>query len=252
MQHSSVFRVFISLVAASMLAAAFVACGDDSAGSPAPATRTLRFDFDEGEQGWEAVFADYPPANAEIYELEAGLRPLPETVASDKRGYMLRGSNRSDDLWMSLVRRLTVEDGLSPDTRYRVHFAFSFASDAPAGCVGIGGAPGESVYVKVGASPKPAGVTADEEGFLHFDLDNGAQSQTGSESTAAGDVTNGTDCEGDNLGVFRRVEREVEHAHIVTSNDAGELTVFIGTDSGYEGVTELFYESIVLTLTPED
>lgn len=40
-----------------------------------------------------------------------------------------------------------------PNTTYTFDFTVEFASDAADGLVGIGGPPGEAVYIKAGASP---------------------------------------------------------------------------------------------------
>ena len=41
--------------------------------------------------------------------------------------------------------------GLSPGASYGVSVSVEVATDTPAGCVGVGGAPGESVWIKPGA-----------------------------------------------------------------------------------------------------
>ena len=42
--------------------------------------------------------------------------------------------------------------GLLPGSRYGVTVSVEIATDTPAGCVGVGGAPGESVRIKAGAT----------------------------------------------------------------------------------------------------
>jgi len=54
---------------------------------------------------------------------------------------------------MFLKRRLSSADGVVVGMSYEITFKIVFASGAPTGCGGIGGAPGESVYLKAGASP---------------------------------------------------------------------------------------------------
>lgn len=46
---------------------------------------------------------------------------------------------------------------LKPNTRYQVSFSLVFASNVPKDTIGAGGAPGDSVYMKMGMiSQKPA------------------------------------------------------------------------------------------------
>lgn len=44
--------------------------------------------------------------------------------------------------------------------------------------------------------------------------------------------------------------RSRRHANRVTATDDGELWLIVGTDSGFEGRTELYYQRIDVTLTP--
>src|SRR6184192_1463014 len=74
-------------------------------GSPAPVS--ISFDFRNGALGWQAGFADYPPATNKngIYELLAEMRTLPPELGANGNGFYIQGSNRSDDLFMFMKRR---------------------------------------------------------------------------------------------------------------------------------------------------
>ena len=111
---------------------------------------TFAFDFRGGPQGFVAGFADYPPADADLYELTADYRALPPPLASQS-ALFISGVNRSDDLFMFFKRPIA---GLSPGGRYIVTVSVetAVATDTPAGCFGVGGAPGESVWIKAGAT----------------------------------------------------------------------------------------------------
>jgi hypothetical protein len=111
----------------------------------------LEFDFPDGAQGWEAGFAEYSP-EMEGMMLEEEIRPLPSELGMNGTGYYLQGMNHSDDLFIFLKRQLGTDDGVVPGQEYRVMFTIVFASNAPSGAVGIGGSPGESVYLKAGTS----------------------------------------------------------------------------------------------------
>jgi hypothetical protein len=47
------------------------------------------------------------------------------------------------------------------------------------------------------------------------------------------------------------IERAHVHPNAVTANQFGELWLLIGTDSGFEGITSLYYQSISVTLRPQ-
>jgi hypothetical protein len=65
----------------------------------------------------------------------------------------------------------------------------------------------------------------------------------------AGNIVNGTtNCfEG---APFVTVSRSHLHTSIVTSSDQGELWLLVGTDSGFEGRTTLYYQSVSAMLVP--
>ena len=65
----------------------------------------------------------------------------------------ISGVNRSDDLFMFYKGQV---GGLQGGTTYQVSFQVEFATIAPSGCIGVGGAPGENVYIKAGATTERA------------------------------------------------------------------------------------------------
>lgn len=207
------------------------------------------YDFRAGAQDWSAHFADYAPHMADGLELEAGPRPLPAELGLDGPGFLLSGFNQSDDLWMGLGRRLSAADGIEPGRAYAIDYTIVFASAAPSGCAGIGGAPGEAVHLKAGAAAvAPQPVVDPQADYVRLNVDKGDQSEGGADASLAGDVANGLPCE---TGVpFVSLTRQHRHAGPVTASAAGELWLVVGTDSGYEGTTTLYYQRIDVRLTP--
>ena len=135
---------------------------------------TYGFEFRRGEQGFVADFADYPPDNEEIYELTSDYRQLPDPLESTSALY-LSGVNRSDDLFMFFKGQV---GGLVPGARHEVSVSAEIATDTPAGCIGVGGAPGESVWIKAGASEvEPLPVL--EGSYLRMNIDVGNQTGIG-------------------------------------------------------------------------
>ena len=108
------------------------------------------FSYDSGSdaEGWTFGFADPPLGHDQsIFELDHGHRPLPDALEGS--GVYVQGHNRSDDLFIFLKKQV---GGLRPNTRYAVSVSLDLATNVPTATFGIGGSPGESVFVKAGAS----------------------------------------------------------------------------------------------------
>jgi hypothetical protein len=213
----------------------------------------LEFDFGKGAQGWEAGFAEYSPQMEDMM-LEAGIRPLPSELGINGTGYYIQGMNRSDDLFMFLKRRLGPEDGVVAGQKYRVKFTIVFASNAPSGAYGVGGSPGESVLLKAGVSAVEPEVYLDPDAnYYVMNVDKGAGNDEGGEAAAViGDIANGLSAEEVDLEnpPYVSLKRCHTHKSTVTASADGELWLLVGTDSGFEGLTAIYYQRIAVTLTP--
>jgi hypothetical protein len=209
----------------------------------------LEFDFRNGAQGWEAGFAEYSP-EMEDMQLEAGIKPLPSELGIEGTGYYLQGVNHSDDLFMFLKRRLGTDDGVVPGQEYRIKFTIVFASNASTGAVGIGGAPGESVFLKAGASTVEPEVYLDSDtGYYIMNVDKGSgNGDSGEAASVTGHIANGLSVEENPR--YISLKRQHEHQYTITASPDGELWLLVGTDSGFEGLTGIYYQSIAVTLTP--
>lgn len=196
------------------------------------------YDFRDGAQQWQPGFSDYPSDNADIYELESGIRALPTGFSGT--GFYLAGMNRSDDLFMYIKKQIT---GLEPSTRYQLSVSVRFLTDAGANCVGIGGAPGESVYLKFGyaaTEPKQAGY--------YLNADKGNQSQDGTQGRVIGNIAAADlECDGEKFASKTVTDSGTTPLHF-TSNADGTIWIFIGTDSGFEGLTRLYYQELDLRI----
>jgi len=210
--------------------------------------RTFTFDFDEDDHGWKPGFSDMPagPDDSVFYELRAGYVLAP-SAALGHHAWMLSGSNKSDDLFMYLKRRVT---GLLPNASYTVNVEVEFLSNAEVGQVGIGGAPAESVFLKAGAaSLEPKSLI--EEDALVMNIDKGNQSQGGVNMNVLGHIgvppgTNGY------AEVVRSNYSAANSPVVVRTNSQGELWLIVGTDSGFEGTTTLYYKTITTTFSRTD
>ena len=204
---------------------------------------TFSFDFHQGPQGFTAGFADYPPADAESYELTSGHRALPAPLGPHA-ALFLSGVNRSDDLFMFFKGPL---GALRPGVRYGVTVNLEIATDTPSGCVGVGGAPGESVWVKAGATAvEPAAIR--EGAYLRMNIDIGNQSAGGEQAAVLGDIANSRGCEQP-----RRWERKPLLGRTpvpLTGSPDGRAWLLFGVDSGFEARTEVYFTRASVTLAP--
>ncbi|WP_157474592.1 hypothetical protein [Dyadobacter sp. Leaf189] len=216
---------------------AMAACNDDGL----DAITTVNSNFETGEEGWVAEFSDYSTkTDTSILKLAAGVTSLPKGLDSSQQAFMIQSTNRSDDVFMYLKKKVT---GLVPGKTYETVFDINLGTNAANGSVGIGGSPANSVYVKVGASgTEPRTILKGTE--YEFNLDKGQQSQGGADVLVLGDVANGTD-----QVKYTLIDKSnADKPFIVKANPNGEIWLFVGTDSGYEGTTRLYYNRIIATL----
>ncbi len=139
---------------------------------------------------------------------------------------------------MFVKRKLS---GLRPNATYELLFNVQLASDAPTNAVGAGGAPGESVYLKVGATIEEPKKELDVDNMLRMNIDKGNQSEDGEDMIVIG-----------HIGVaptttqFTSITRNNNStsSFIATTDPNGELWLIVGTDSGFEGSTTVYYMKI--------
>ena len=193
------------------------------------------FDFRDGAQGWEAGFADYSPVTTNM-----------NLIAEMRSGaFFLGGDNRSDDLFMFLRRQIAV----APLQKYVLRYTITLDSNAASDCVGVGGAPGESVYLKAGAAPiRPEPVLIGDHFRMNVDI--GSQSQSGQHASVAGNIAYGPGNCNPGTGGYVTIVRTHQHTDAVEANAAGALWLLVGTDSAFEGTTGLYYRRIDVQLIP--
>lgn len=206
-------------------------------------TRLYTFGFGQGSLGWAADFADYPAGEEDFYRLEFGFSRLPASLDTTRPfALVIAGRNYSDDLCMFLRRKVT---GLSPDTDYAVRFRVRVASNAPAGAVGIGGAPGESVAFKAGVAL--ARPTANPVTRL-LNIDKGNQSVGGQDAMVLGNIAVPT-----SISVPRyrfKILANRDDPFLFRTDASGEAWLFLATDSGFEGYTRLMLSRVSAEFIP--
>jgi hypothetical protein len=210
-----------------MIVLLLMACG------AAQAAVVITNDFATSQHDWEPGFADYPPADEERFELSADHRPRPANLGGSNALY-ISGWNQSDDLFMFWKTRIV---GLSPNADYDVVFEIEFASRYATGLFGIGGAPGDSVYLKAGATTlEPQRGLMD--GNYRMNLDKGNQSVGGQDMIVLGTIAKPDDGNTDYVLLTRTNAANPFRAR---ADSSGRLWLVFGTESGFEGMTSLFY-----------
>ena len=203
------------------------------------------YDFVQDAEGWTAGFADLPAEyDKDMYELDAGHRELPSGLEGS--GVYVQGHNRSDDLFMFLSRKV---DGLKPDTKYEVTFQIDLATNVPGGMMGVGGSPGESVYVKAGATAIEPLEKEDASGHMRMNIDKGNQASEGRDMINLGHVAHPE--LGDSMGDEFKIKSltNEERSFEINTDADGALWLIVGTDSGFEGLTTLYYDRIAIVLS---
>lgn len=222
------------------------ACNSNDSEAEAPVVVTVADQFaDDEDHEWQAGFTDYPMGEDEFYELASGVQELPEPL--DGQGFMLSGNNHSDDLMMYITKPVS---GLVANTSYDVTFEIGFASNAGTGCFGIGGSPGESVYVKSGASIyQPVSAVMDSN-HLRLNLDMGSQSSGGSDAIVIGNVGLSESCDGETYGT--KTLDSAEHSFQVLTDEVGQVWLIFAVDSGFEGATTIYITDVKVVLSPSN
>lgn len=230
--RDAVFAIFISLLSLSLIAE--------------HPPRIIEYDFRTSSHGFTHGFADYALHNMDSYQMNFDHSALPSELGPG-RGLLIEGHNRSDDLFMYIKREIS---GLEPAQHYTAKVVVEFASKYPEESMGIGGAPGASVYLKSGLVPdEPLSNIEDlstGELVMRMNIDIGSQSVAGAHAQLLGNIA----IEGYDDSQYRLLTRTNEAQEIsFTSTPDGTIWFFVGTDSGYEGITSIYYTKVLLEIT---
>ena len=199
-------------------------------------TAGLTFDFNQNDGGFTPIFSDYPNEQGveEFYELRSGHEEVP--IAEAGKGLFLSGNNHSDDLFMGYYKDLS---GLVPETEYQFTVRFQLATNVENDMIGIGGAPGESVFVKCGVASEEPENSLDSLNHFRLNIDKGSQSTGGADMIVVGNLAKE---EINRPGEYEF--NEIETKVIARTDEAGTAYLVIGTDSGFEGVTSFYLDDI--------
>jgi hypothetical protein len=231
-----------------LLLAAFLlqACGGSDGGSsqPKPPDTVERiFDFGQGSAAWVSGSSDYSDLTAPN-DVIAEVRSLPNPLTGT--GYFQSGTNRSDDLFLYIKSPV---DGLVPGLTYLLSANLQFLTQVPSGCAGVGGSPGESVWlVLAAASAEPRNQISG--GDTRLNIDRGNQSKGGSNGVVLGTMANTVkDC-GEPRWESKALSTPLSNRLSVKADEKGVIWVLIGFDSGFEALSQLYYQRLSLSLEP--
>jgi len=213
-------------------------CGGST---PEPKIGTdINYSFAQNIDGWDVGFSDYSTLTkpSDVEQVHTVI-PIP---GASKALYM-GATNLSDDLLLYTYRKVT---GLLPNNSYIGQFTVTFASDAPAGCVGVGGAPGESVWL-IGAvsGTKPENRQIRED--FRLNISRGNQSTAGDSSDVIGTIgVNGIPCTGNNRQAAIKTLGPSKWIPF-TTDDTGSAWILVGLDSGFESYSRIWLQSVKFT-----
>jgi hypothetical protein len=232
---------YLKTAAAAAVLSLLAACGGEGGiAVTEPQHLTNNADFGVSIEGWVSGSSDYSASDAPTdvkFEQRALASPL------SGKGYYIAGHNRSDDMFLFIKRQY---HGLAKNGTYQVTFSLKFASSVPSNCVGVGGSPGESVYVYAAATTaEPKAV--DKDGRMTMNFDKGNQGTAGKEAQILGTIGNGLACETKTL-TSKTVKSDKPLT--VKADANGDLWVLIGIDSGFESQSELTLQTLSIDALP--
>jgi len=202
-------------------------------------SKTIDQNFNSSTAGWIGGFADYPEGVEEEWGFSVTHSHLPSPLDTTKKGVRISGSNHSDDLFMYLTKKVSMP---KPNQLYKGTFEVQFATNAAEGSVGVGGSPAHSVYMGIGlASEEPKKVLDPTDGHYRMNISKIQQATDGEDMKVIGDVSNGK-----SEPQYTLVSRTGEFTGKTDSE--GNLWIIVGTDSGFEAVTTLYYTRIKVEL----
>jgi hypothetical protein len=219
----------------------------------APVVVRSTFNFANGTEGFAVDIADYRPGmetGSTGINLVIDSRALPPPLA-DKRGLFVGATNRSDDLFTFIWREVS---GLAPGQQYRIDTELTIATNVPTDCVGVGGSPGEGVAIKTGATPvfPQAAITPPPDGNIrvNFEKDRGPLAVGGNQVFTIGDFSGGQGTCNNGIYALKTLRAAEDRRPVITTDAFGRLWYVIGTDSGFESRTEIYYLDGAATFTP--
>ena len=203
------------------------------------------FQFSQGTQGWESGVSDYFAGENPGISFVADLQPLPSPLDTNSSALFMSSVNHSDDVFMFWKDHFA---GLAPGATYTARFVVEIASDTPNGCAGVGGQPGEAVFVKAGATQIEPIAVLNSSGYYAMNIDKGNQSVGGANAVVLGNIATTISCGDANSSVWQLKQLNSGSSGVpVQAGTDGSVWLLVGTDSGFEGPTAVYITQFTAT-----
>ena len=206
--------------------------------------QTYTFDFAVSDNQFEGGVSDFNVAQSDQHMFTFENTNFQPPLDTMQLAQFMSGVNPSDDLFMYMKKKIT---GLDPNTTYSVTFVVEFASIYPTNAIGVGGPPGEGVTMKAGLTLiEPDTMIISKGGpYVAMNIDKGNQSTPGVDMDTIGHVG-----VSDTTTVYTiKINDNIGHPFIFTTDHTGEAWLIVGTDSGFEAETALYYSNITVDFT---
>jgi len=106
------------------------------------------------------------------------------------------------------------------------------------------------VFFKIGATSIEPATALDGQGYLRMNIDKGNQSVGGADMKVVGNIGNALPCVGSS-GPYQSKTLTLNDFTMTSAAD-GTLWLIVGIDSGFEGITTLYYDRIAVSLLPSN
>lgn len=222
----------------------------------------LTYDFESGDEGWNAALVDFPVDEEDLYEFEVEQTTSP--VDDEEGALKLSASNPNDKLFMYASKQIA---GLEPLTQYKVSYTIDVASSVVIDTTGTGidttGVPADTtgvdadttgvdgdttgivaaisdtVVIKAGAVSEEPVTETNTNNFLELiGIDIGEPGVDGIDLVVIGSFSADTTDVG-----FTGQTLSNDMPITVTTNEDGDLWLLVGTET-FGRETEVYFNSI--------
>jgi hypothetical protein len=185
-----------------------------------------RFYFNESQHGWTGDFSDYTLSDSVASELYFGYDDLPSNLGTSQKALKLSSKNVGNKLSMFVKKKIT---GLTPNKQYTLVYSVILVTNAHQQTES-----GDKVKIMTGVFNKePVSVKSGEQ----YLLDVGPYLPESLFEIGSIGNTNVTD----NYDYITRGNSSSAYPFITaTTNNQGELWLYLGTESTYKGYTTVY------------
>lgn len=201
--------------------------------------------------GWTGGFAGVPEDyEDELYYTVFKHSDISGENGSEGKALKTGGRDASDNMFIFVKKQPTSDDGIEPGAKYFLKVYLEFATNALKEAIGIGGAHGEALSIKVGASGVESASEIDNPGSEHLyfrmNVDKGARSDDSENAIVVGNAAKQS--EGFKYDYELKILGKEAIPIEATVDGDVNIWIFAGTDSGFEGATVLYYDAIKVVL----